>query len=87
MRTWALHSAIKAQLANLDEAAWILSFTTCAELEEAKLREQWSASSWIKLCDGKRLIDDLHRTYQIPLGKLELKKKIVRQMSVEKTED
>jgi len=31
-------STIKAQLANLDEAAWILSFTTSAELEEAKLR-------------------------------------------------
>jgi hypothetical protein len=79
-------SAIKTQLAALDEAGWVSSFVQSAEAEEAALRDEWSAS-WVKVCDGKRLIDDLYHTYQIPVGKLELKKKVVRLMGTEQSED
>lgn len=79
-------AVIKSQLASLDQPAWVTAFVHSAGAEEAKLRDEWTAS-WIKVCDGKQLIDDLYHTYQIPLGKLELKRKIVKLMAAEQTED
>jgi predicted ATPase len=77
---------IKTQLAPLDRAAWVQHFVERADSEAARLKDEWSAS-WIRLCDGKKVIDDLYKTYQINLGKLDLKKLIVRLMAAEQTED
>ena len=38
-------------------------------------------------CDGKKLIMDLYREYEIKISPLEFKKNLVRQMQSDKTEE
>jgi hypothetical protein len=79
-------STIRAHLSTLDAETWKINFVNTAKLKEASLQDQWNAS-WRKLCDGKRLIDDLYKKLKIDRSKLDLKRHIIRLMAAEETDD
>jgi ABC-type phosphate/phosphonate transport system ATPase subunit len=78
--------AIRAELSGLDVSAWKRKFVEEANTRERSLKDQW-ATSWRKLCDGKRLIDDLYKRLGIRIGKLDFKIKVVRHMAAEASDD
>jgi predicted ATPase len=62
--------------------AWIAEFCTKCEVARAKLSEEWNRD-WVRTCNGKRLIHDLYRKYEIGIDPLTFKKRVIRQMQLE----
>jgi hypothetical protein len=79
-------AAIKTQLTSLDSDAWAAKFVSDAKASEEAQREQWT-SSWRKLCDGKRVIDDLYKRFKLDVSKLDLKIRIIRKMESDESDD
>lgn len=77
---------IKTKLQDLDEAIWVTEFVDKCKAAETQRAEAWR-SDWRRKCDGKRLIDELYKKFQIPMAKLELKKRIAKRMATEQPED
>jgi len=79
-------STIKTQLAGLDPASWKAKFVQEAKTAEQSLAEHWN-TSWRKLCDGKRVIDDLYKRFEIHVSKLDLKTRVMRKMVADESDD
>ncbi|KAF0145047.1 MAG: SMC domain protein [Nitrospirae bacterium] len=79
-------SAIKESLIVLNNSSWIANFTKACSKRHEELEEQWR-EDWVKLCSGKRLIDDLYQIYPINIPKFDLKKRIVKRMMIDQTEE
>ena len=79
-------SAIESQLRGMDAAAWQAKFVADAKEQEEVLKEQWG-TSWRKLCNGKRLIDDLYRKFNINVSKVDLKIRVMRKMAAVESDD
>jgi hypothetical protein len=77
---------IRNQTTPIASEEWIKCFVSTCEAERATLMDEWS-SDWKKKCNGKRLIQDLYKRYEIRIDPLTLKKRIIRQMQSETTED
>ena len=77
---------IKSQLEPFNPAGWKQSFIEQCEAKDALCKEQWR-NDWIKLCSGKRLIDDVYRKYTVPLSKFDLKRRLAERMKTEQSED
>ncbi len=78
---------IKEELLDFDEATWKSDFISRCEEQRSKLDSDWT-EEWLKLCNGKRLIDDIYREYTIRgLSKFEFKRRLARRMKSEQTED
>lgn len=77
---------IEQGLAEFDPVSWKDQFVAACEEEHAKAKELWK-EDWLRLCSGKRLIDDVYREYQVPISKYELKKRLVQRMKLEQSED
>jgi predicted ATPase len=78
--------SIRAALGSLDGEAWKREFVQACADDRRRLEEAWR-DDWITLCNGKRVFDDLYREYNLRVPKLDLKRRVVRRMLNEKTED
>jgi hypothetical protein len=65
--------------------AWVSEFCERCETELSKLSEEWNRD-WMKKCNGKRLIHDLYRKYEIGMDQLTFKKRVLRQMQIDTSE-
>lgn len=65
---------------------WKVDFVKSCNESHKELIPKWE-EEWIKQASGKRIIDDLYKEYQINIPKLSLKRKLVKRMLVDKTED
>jgi len=79
-------TALKTSLDVFDPDDWKNKFVSQCEAKHAELNDLWK-QDWIKLCSGKRLIDDIYEEYPIRLSKFEFKRKIVKRMKMAQTED
>lgn len=77
---------IKTLLAAYDDDAWKLSYVNECKKLEGEMKPDWE-ENWHKHCDGKKLIHDLHRHLGIKASVLELKKKIMNNMKIGKSEN
>jgi hypothetical protein len=77
---------IKTELQEFDADAWKLKFVSDCETKHAESEEQWK-NEWVKLCSGKRLIDDIYREYTVRLSKFDFKRRLAKRMKVDQTED
>lgn len=79
-------SQIQAELCTFDTTNWKAKFLIQCQTLQDELHNQWQ-EEWIKLCSGKRLIDDLYREYSLNVSKFDLKKRLIKRMKSEQTED
>lgn len=77
---------IKQELQSFDEASWKTNFVSQCEDLRSQLESDWT-EDWIKLCNGKRLIDDIYREYTVRLSKFDFKRRLAKRMRIEQTED
>ena len=79
-------TTIQISLQEFQPEAWKATFVArCAE-KEAEMKERWQ-EEWMKLCDGKRLINDLYREYKVRKSKFDFKRRLATRMKAEQTED
>jgi hypothetical protein len=78
--------AIKSSLQAFDPESWKEQFISKCKSRHAALEVQWK-QEWLKLCSGKRLIDDIYREYTIRIGKFDFKRGLSKRMKAEQTED
>lgn len=76
---------IKEQLAPLNQEEWMAQFVSACNLEATKLSDEWR-TDWIKKCDGKKLVRDLYKKYEIKIDQLTFKKRVIKRMQTEKSE-
>jgi ABC-type molybdenum transport system ATPase subunit/photorepair protein PhrA len=78
--------SIKNDIQSFECADWKENFIkSCEQLHIKKITE-WE-ENWIKLANGKRIIDDLYKVYNINIPKLALKRKLAKRIYTERTED
>ena len=77
---------IGKHLQNYDAVGWKGNFIQRCEERHSQLEEQWKAQ-WVQLCSGKRLIDDIYEEYRVNVSKFDLKRRLVRRMKMEESED
>jgi predicted ATPase len=78
--------SIKAGLHTFDPQLWTTQFISICTSDHAKLEHQWK-DDWLKLCSGKRLIDDIYQEYVIRISKFDFKRRLAKRMKLEQTED
>jgi hypothetical protein len=76
---------IRNQTMTIVSDEWVREFSLRCEAARTSMSEEWSRE-WIKKCNGKRLIQDLYRKYQIGMDQLTFKKRIIRQMQADASE-
>lgn len=72
-------SEIKVELQDFHQENWTNSFIAECKTQDNLLRTEWS-SNWIKLCNGKDVLNNLHRHYGLRTSPTEFKKSIVVQI-------
>ena len=77
---------IKAELNDFEEHSWKTNFISKCDALHQEMKTQWD-EEWQRLCSGKQLIDDLYRDYTINISKFELKRRLVRAMKANQTDD
>jgi predicted ATPase len=78
---------IRSDLNAFDEESWKIQFVALCTRAHAELEVQWK-EQWLKLCSGKRLIDDIYREYTVRgLSKFDFKRRLAKRMKSEQTED
>jgi predicted ATPase len=65
---------------------WVATFVARCEARDADLRQRWQ-EDWIRQCSGKRLIDDIYKTYRVRRGKFDFKRRLAKRMRTEQSED
>jgi predicted ATPase len=68
-----------------DMKAWEQTFVRSCEDNQKRISAEWD-TSWANLCDGKRLIRDLHNAVGFREGLPSFKTRIITEMSIKKTE-
>jgi hypothetical protein len=71
---------IKEQLADFNPADWEADLVSKAEKRAIVLREAWAVQG-DKLCDAKRILEELHSEYGVRMPLPQFKRRIVRAMS------
>jgi len=78
---------LKSEINNYDNSNWKIKFIEACETKHTELLPIWE-NDWIKLASGKRLIDDLYKEYKtIHLSKIDLKRKLIKRLKTDKSED
>lgn len=78
--------SIRSSLNAFKQDDWKKGFISACESKHSSLVEQWK-TDWIKLCSGKRLIDDIYREYTARLSKFDFKRRLAKRMKDDQTED
>ncbi|GEM_PF-1206881 len=73
--------SVKESLHTFEPSNWSASFVANAEVRRKAIETEWE-STWRDRCNGKKLIDDLYKAYQINMDKKEFKKSIVTRMAM-----
>ncbi len=74
----------KSKLEHFDAAAWSESFAASVELKRAQLETTWE-SSWVSLCDGKRLLIDLSKEVTLRMSQKKFKLRVMKEMALART--
>jgi len=69
----------RASIPDVQKADWIANFTTQVEVRKAALLGTWEAK-WPELCDGKKLISDLHKRASLKMSEAMFKVRIMSRM-------
>ena len=77
---------IQSHLSAFSPADWSQTFVKQCELQMNAQKESWQ-DDWSVLCSGKRLIDDIYQSYSIRIAKFDLKRRLVKRMKLEQTDD
>jgi hypothetical protein len=77
-------SGIQEQVRNIDFDSWAVELEKKSASLEEQLTQQWSAD-WVKLCDGKRILEEIHAHYVLRLPLVHFKRRIVRAMGTRKS--
>ncbi|MEM9118200.1 MAG: AAA family ATPase [Cyanobacteria bacterium P01_F01_bin.56] len=77
---------ISSELQDINIDSWKDDFVEKCNGELSENSSSWG-EDWIKYASGKRLIDDLYKEYSMNIPKLLFKRKLVKRMMIEKTED
>jgi predicted ATP-dependent endonuclease of OLD family len=72
-------SAARSSLPSESRSDWTARFVVQAEARCKELQATWEAK-WPELCDGKRLLSDLHKAAQLKLSEAAFKARIIRGM-------
>jgi hypothetical protein len=79
--------SIKSGLSAFDSATWKIDFISKCSALHGQREGQWK-EEWLKLCSGKRLIDDIYREFTLRgVSKFDFKRGLARRMKAEQTED
>jgi hypothetical protein len=76
---------LRNQTSLIEADKWEREFVAKCEEVKTTLAEEWNRE-WVKKCNGKRLIQDLYRQYEIAMDQLTFKKRVIRQMQIEASE-
>jgi hypothetical protein len=77
---------IKTDLNSFDHASWKSKFISSCEVSREELESLWK-EEWLKLCSGKRLVDDVYREFSMRMSKFDFKRNLAKRMKNEQTED
>jgi predicted ATPase len=72
-------SSARASIPAVEKDVWTDEFKKAAEARKQKMLLTWEAK-WPELCDGKRLISDLHKAASLKISESSFKARIVREM-------
>jgi predicted ATPase len=78
-------SNARASLSDAPRDAWISAFQIAAEVRKGELLLKWE-SKWKELCDGKKLISDLHKAISCKMSESAFKARIVARMHETRSE-
>ena len=76
-----LHT-IKNEVSGLDETSWKTAFRSAVKAREAEKKVTWQ-TSWIDLCDGKRLFVDLQKKIHLKVSLSRFKRQIMLRMRIQ----
>lgn len=79
-------ASIKSELDSFNDNEWKDKFIQLCQEKHAEQTKIWN-DSWNKVCNGKRLIDDIYRHYTVKQSKFEFKRAIARRIKSEQSED
>nr|WP_295466773.1 AAA family ATPase [Mesorhizobium sp.] len=83
-RLYGRMKSARDSLSGQSEAEWTETFRAGVEQKKQEMQRQWEAD-WASLCDGKRLISDLHKAVQPRRSEAAFKLAIVREMKNQET--
>jgi len=72
-------SSARASIPDVEKGTWIEEFEKAAESRKQDMLLAWEAK-WPEVCDGKRLISDLHKAAALKVSEASFKARIVRGM-------
>lgn len=72
-------SSVQQTLGQIDLAVWRREFVQKCEKEKQEMVALWD-TKWIEDCDGKRLLEELHRSRKCKMSLRALKRRILLQM-------
>jgi hypothetical protein len=75
---------VRTQLGSLDRSSWPSEFEEKSVARRSELEIVWRRD-WMRVCDGKRLLADLHRSFPLRMGLLQFKKRIIYRMSAQQS--
>jgi predicted ATPase len=79
-------SSARASIPDTPRDAWIDTFQRSAEIRKEELHLEWEAN-WRDLCDGKKLISDLHKAAGLKMSEASFKMRIIQMMRETTSED
>lgn len=74
----------KKQLEEFDKPVWHQEFTKKVQERMIDINKTWE-SSWVTLCDGKRLLNDLSKSIALRMNQRNFKIRIMKEMAVSRT--
>jgi hypothetical protein len=72
-------SKARASIPDVAEAVWIQQFVAEVEVRRKELELSWD-DKWKEVCDGKKLISDLHKKTDPRMAEISFKERIIRRM-------
>jgi Protein of unknown function (DUF4435) len=75
---------IQKQISNIDLQSWASDLAREADELRGQMEQDWEAD-WPKLCDGKRILEEIHAHYALRMPVSHFKRRIVRAMQARKS--
>jgi hypothetical protein len=69
----------RASIPDIQRDEWVAKFRNEVESRKAALLGAWEAK-WLELCDGKKLISDLHKRASLKMSESVFKVRIMKEM-------
>ena len=74
----------RIQIAGINASAWVSDFVSQVDAERIRLEKIWE-SNWPRLCDGKRLLQDLSKKLKFRMNQKKFKIRLIKEMALSKS--